>query len=153
MKYVWINNPFSDLLLNYFWYSFVLSFWKNILLNWIEGMDGFSPYFHPIWYYVIIFIWTTQSFNGNIFLESILAFFTLVHKAYVVLPLPFWHLLDTYIYFGNRNKNILKFLELRWGKKCQVVLHYLSTSHHQGLGQELNRNVKQISRINFSHYE
>jgi hypothetical protein len=86
-------------------------------------------------------------------LESILTFFTLVHKAYVVVPLPFWHLLDTYIYFGNRNKNILKFLELRWEKKCQVVLHYLSTSHHQGSEQELNSNVKQISRMNFSHYK
>jgi hypothetical protein len=39
---------------------------------------------------------------------SILTFFSLVHKAYVVVPLPFWHLLDTYIHFGNRNENILK---------------------------------------------
>jgi hypothetical protein len=62
-------------------------------------------------------------------------FFSLVPKAYVVVPLPFWQLLDTYIHFGNRNENVLKFLKLRWEKKCQVVLHYLSTSHHQGLGK------------------
>jgi hypothetical protein len=43
-------------------------------------------------------------------------------------------------------KNFLKFLQLRWEKKCQIILHYLGTLHHQALGQPVNNDVKQISR-------
>jgi hypothetical protein len=38
----------------------------------------------------------------------------------IILFLPFWHLLDDFylfiFHFGNKNKNFLKFLQLRWGK-------------------------------------
>jgi hypothetical protein len=34
-------------------------------MNSIENMDGFSPYFHPIWYYLFVFWWMTQSSNVN----------------------------------------------------------------------------------------
>jgi hypothetical protein len=45
-------------------------------------------------------------------------------------------------------KNSLKFLQLRWGKNCQVILLYLDTKHYWegALGQAVNSNVKQILR-------
>jgi len=39
-----------------------------------------------------------------------------------------------------------KFLQLKWEKNCQVILHSLGTSHHQALGRVVNGNVKQISK-------
>jgi hypothetical protein len=39
-----------------------------------------------------------------------------------------------------------KFLQLRWEKNCQVILHSLGTPHHQALGQVVNGNVKQTSK-------
>jgi hypothetical protein len=33
-----------------------------------------------------------------------------------------------------KNKYFLKFLQFRWEKKCQVILHYLDKTHHLALG-------------------
>jgi hypothetical protein len=35
---------------------------------------------------------------------------------------------------------------LRWGKKWQIILHYLGTLHNPALGQAVNSNVNQIFR-------
>ncbi len=63
---------------------------------------------HTLLNLILFYMNKTKIQWKHFFGGSILTFFSLVHKAYVVVPLPFWHLLDTYIHFGNRNENILK---------------------------------------------
>ncbi len=104
---------FQIYFLNTFDIHLFLFFGRNFLY-WIEGMDGFSPYFTQ---FDIIYMNKTKIQWKHFFGGSILTFFSLVHKAYVVVPLPFWHLLDTYIHFGNRNENILKIPWIEVGKK------------------------------------
>jgi len=61
--------------------------------------------------------------------------------ANIVVPLPFWHFLNSFFHFNNKNKNILKFLLFKWEKNA------LGTLHHQTLWIAINTsNVKQISR-------
>jgi hypothetical protein len=49
-------------------------------------------------------------------------------------------------HFGSK-KQIPEIPTVEVGKrKCQVILHYLGTLHHQAFGQAINSNVKQISR-------
>jgi hypothetical protein len=48
--------------------------------------------------------------------------------------------------FGSK-KQIPEIPTVEVGKrKCQVILHYLGTLHHQAFGQAIKSNVKQISR-------
>ncbi len=68
-----------------------------------------------------------------------------------IVPLLLQPLLDDFFFplffhFVIINKEFLKFVQLMWEKKCQVILHYLGTLHHQALGQAVNSNVIQISR-------
>ncbi len=42
----------------------------------------------------------------------------------------------SFLHFNNKNKHILKLLQLRWGEECQVILHYLHTLHHQFWGKQ-----------------
>jgi len=42
----------------------------------------------------------------------------------------------SFLHFNNKNKHILKLLQLRWGEECQVILHYLCTLHHQFWGKQ-----------------
>jgi hypothetical protein len=67
------------------------------------------------------------------------------HNIFTIMASPSQKRIS-FLHFNNKNTNILKFLQLRCGKKCQVILHYLRMLHHQVLRQAINNNVKQISR-------
>jgi hypothetical protein len=47
----------------------------------------------------------------------------------------------TFFHFGSKTKKILKFLKLRWENKCQAILYYFGTTHHQTLGHVGNRKM------------
>jgi hypothetical protein len=38
-------------------------------------------------------------------------------------------------------KNFRKFLKLRWENKCQAMLYYFGSTHHQTLGHVGNRKM------------
>jgi hypothetical protein len=41
-----------------------------------------------------------------------------------------------------KQKKFLKLLQLRQGKKCHIILHFLGTLQHRALGQAVNNIIK-----------
>ncbi len=74
----------------FFEFYFILN-WKKILINSREAMDGISPYFYPVLYYFIAFIWMMWNFYGNISLFSYFIMLSLDTQHDLFLPFLVFH--------------------------------------------------------------
>jgi len=58
------------------------------------------------------------------------------HSTFIIPTYSWWWYYYYYHYYCFFNsvvniKNFLKLLQLNWAKKCQLILYYLGTLHHQ----------------------